>query len=510
MRITSEKFKRLYLLVLAFTSGMTIMAVEISASRLIAPYFGTSTFVWTNVIGVIMIALAIGYYLGGKLADARPELNILLKIILGACLILLIIPFIASPLVEWLNKNIIVFKSASLLIFGGSLIIVSLLFILPILLLGIVSPFIIKLLSNLDAQLGKDAGLVFSISTIGSIFGTFLPVLIFIPYLGTRKTIIAFSLVLLGVCLLGLIKRKWLAIFLILFMPIFFMKMPQIKTAQGVVTEGESVYQYFQVHDKNNFRYLSINEGMAVFSILNQDISNVLTDSYFDYYNLLPYLDGNGKEQKILILGLAGGTISTQLNHFFAQDYNVQIDGVEIDQKIIDLAKRYFDLNNPSLTVYNLDGRNFLDYYNKQYNAMVIDVYANQLYISFQLTTKEFFDLVKKHLVMDGVVTMNVNASSPDSELLKNITNTMNLVFKNVYLVPVPDSLNYMVLASDNDLDFTKMENLNKIEELKPIIDNAVNSAVKVSYDNNFGYLTDDKAPIEHLTDWMILDYLFK
>ena len=499
---------KIYLLTLSFTSGMTIMAVEIAASRLIAPFFGTSTFVWTNVIGVIMIALAIGYYYGGKLADKKPDLSALLKIILLACLVLLIIPFITEPLVAFLGKYIFVVRSASLIIFGGSLVTVSLLFIFPIFLLGIVSPFIIKLMANLDPQVGKDAGLVFSVSTIGSIFGTFLPVLIFIPYLGTRKTIIAFSLALVFICLLGLLKKSWPALFLILLLPIFFIPLPQIKTAQGAIAEGESVYQYFQVVDKENLRYLSINEGLGIFSILNKD--KTLTNSYFDYYNLLPYLDNNDKEQNILILGLAGGTISTQLNHFFSKDYNLRIDGVEIDKKIIELAKKYFSLDNPSLTIYNLDGRNFLDYYNKQYNAIVIDVYANQLYISFQLTTKEFFTLVKKHLAANGVVAMNVNAVSPDSALLKNITNTMNLVFKNVYLVPVPNSLNYMVIASDNDLDFTKIENFNKIEELKPIIDNTVKTVSKVSYDNNFGYLTDDKAPIEHLTDWMILDYLFK
>ena len=502
--------KKTYLLILAFVSGMTIMAVEISASRLIAPYFGTSTFVWTNVIGVIMVSLAIGYYLGGKIADKKPDLKLLLKIILIACLFLLFIPFITRPLVELINKNILALKSASLLIFGGSLITVSLLFILPIVLLGMVSPYIIKLLSLIDPQVGKDAGLVFSVSTLGSILGTFLPVLVFIPYLGTRKTIIAFCLFLIFICLIGLLKRNWLAVLLVLLMPIFWFKLPEIKQAQGALYENESVYQYFQVFDKDNLRYLSINEGMGIFSILNKDKDNVLTNSYFDYYNLLPYLDGNTKEQNILILGLAGGTISTQLNYFFSPNYDLHIAGVEIDQKIIDLAKKYFNLENPSLTVYNLDGRNFLDLTDQKYNAMVIDVYANQLYISFHLATKEFFDLIKSHLAENGVAAMNVNASSADSALLKNITNTMNLVFKNVYLIPIPNTWNYMVLASDNELDFTKLKDLNKIRELDNIVNQTVEINEKVFYDNKFGYLTDDKAPIEHLTDWMILDYLFK
>ncbi len=505
----NHKMQKVYLLILSFTSGLTIMAVEISASRLIAPYFGTSTFVWTNIIGVIMVALAIGYFIGGKLADSQPKLKLLLKIILVACFILLLIPFITKPLVEFISQFVLILQSATFLIFAGSLLTVSLLFIVPIILLGIVSPFIIKLLSLIDPQVGKDAGLVFSISTVGSILGTFLPVLVFIPYFGTRKTIIIFSLILIFIVLLGFVKNKWGLILFILISPVFALPLPKIKDAQGAVFEDESVYQYMQVVDENDYRVLKINEGYGIFSVLNKN--NILTNYYYDYYNLLPYLDGNAKQQDILILGLAGGTISTQLNHFFANDYDLHIDGVEIDKKLIDLANKYFNLQNNSLTVYNLDGRNFLDYTDKQYNGIIIDTYANQLYISFHLTTKEFFESVKKHLKARGVVAMNVNATSTDSPLLKNITNTMKLVFNNVYLVRSKnESWNFMVIASDHDLDFEWLQSINHDPALDLVITRTIKNNQKVDYDNNFGYLTDDKAPIEHLTDWMILDYFYK
>ncbi|OGY41862.1 MAG: hypothetical protein A2Y82_05400 [Candidatus Buchananbacteria bacterium RBG_13_36_9] len=510
MILEENKMKKIYLLVLAFTSGMTIMAVEISASRLIAPYFGTSTFVWTNIIGVIMVALALGYYLGGKLADTLADFKMLLKICLSASLILLIIPFLTGPLVDFITKNIIVFKSASFFIFGGSLITVSILFILPIILLGMVSPYIIKLLSLLDPQIGKDAGLVFSVSTIGSILGTFLPTLLFIPYLGTRKTIIIFTILLIIVVLAGFFKKKWIIIPFLLILSFLWIKLPPIKDAEGIVYEDESIYQYFQIIDQDNYRYLKINEGLGVFSILNLG-NSLLTDSYYDFYNLLPYLDGNNKKQDILILGLAGGTISTQLHNFFARDYNLQLIGVEIDKKMIDAAKKFFSLENNSLSVYNLDGRNFLDLTDNQYDSIIIDVYSNQLYISFHLTTKEFFQTVKKHLKNMGVVAMNVNAASPNSSLLKNITNTMLLEFNNVYLIPIAqDSWNYMALASDNELDFNKLSEFKEIPELANIIDRAKTNNLKISYDNNFCYLTDDRAPIEYLTDWMVIDYLFK
>ncbi|MDD5341122.1 MAG: fused MFS/spermidine synthase [Patescibacteria group bacterium] len=499
-----------YLYILSFFCGMTIMAVEISASRLLAPYFGTSTFVWTNIIGVIMVALAIGYFVGGKLSDRRPDLNVLLKIILVSCIFLMTIPFITRPLVEFITGSISIWQSATSLIFIGSLLTVVILFIFPIILLGIVSPFIIKLLSLKNGNVGNDAGLVFSISTVGSIAGTFLPVLVFIPYLGTRKTILIFSLSLLVIAIIGLFPKKISLIFLLLFIPVIVLKMPAIKSANAVA-EGESVYQYYQVADQNNFRYLKINEGMGVFSVLNKSSDSVLTDSYFDYYNILPYIDGQSKKQDVLILGLAGGTVSTQLNHFFANDFDLHIDGVEIDKKLIETAKKYFNLENPSLTIYNLDGRNFLDYYQNKYNAVVIDVYSNQLYISFHLTTKEFFDLVKNHLKPQGIVAMNVNATGKDSALLKNITNTMLLSFKNVYTVWTSNySWNYLVIASDSDLDFKDLKNIKVDPQLRSIIDNTRQNVERVEYDNKFGFLTDDKAPIENLTDWMIIDYVYK
>ncbi len=509
--MTSQKYYRKYLFFLAFISGMAIMAVEITASRLLAPYFGTSTFVWTNVIGVIMVALAIGYYVGGKLADQKPNLPILLKIILSACLLLFIIPFVARPLVEFITGNVSLWGSATNLIFLGSLFTVIILFIIPIILLGIVSPFIIKLISVKSENIGNDAGLVFSISTIGSIVGTFVPVLIFIPYFGTRKTIIFFALLLFCTALSGLLKRKWLIAFYLCLFFLLIPSLPAIKAVDGAIYEDESVYQYFQVVDADNMRYLKINEGLGTFSILNQEPGQIMTGSYFDYYNILPYIDGNDKNQDIAILGLAGGTTSTQLNYFFGKDYDLKIDGVEIDKKIIEVAKKYFGLDNPSLTVHNLDGRNFIDYTKKNYNAVVIDVYSNQLYISFHLTTKEFFESVKSHLKQKGVVAMNVNATGDDSALLRNITNTMLLVFKNVYFIRTAEnSWNYIVVGSDNDIDFSVLKNIKTNSELQPILDKVADSAQKVNYDNKFGFLTDDKAPIEHLTDWMIIDYVYK
>lgn len=506
--LKNVKLKKLYLLSLAFVSGLTIMAVEISASRLIAPYYGTSTFIWTNIIGVIMIALAAGYYFGGKLADKLPDLKLLLRLILAACIFLLLTPFLISYSADLVAKILFVLNSASLIIFFGSLILVSILLFVPIFLLGIVSPFIIKLLSVIDANIGRDAGLVFSISTIGSIIGTFLPVLVFIPLIGTRKTIIVFTGLLIFVALIGLVGKKWSGFGLIILLLVF-VKLPLYKQAQGAIFEDESVYQYFQVYDRDNLRYLLINEGFAAYSEISMDPNTVLTDSYFDYLNLLPYLDGNGKQQDILAIGLAGGTSSSQLHHFFSQDYDLNIDGVEIDKKLIEAGKKYFNLENESLTVHNIDGRLFLNSTDKIYNAVIIDAFSNQQYIPFHLSSLEFFQLLKEHLAKNGVVAMNVNAATSDSGLLKAITNTMNLVYEHVYILPV-NRFNFLVMASNQPLNFDNLSNLNIKQELAPLVAVVIEDTQEVFYDNKFPILTDDKAPIEYLTDKMILEFIYK
>ncbi len=486
------------------------MAVELSAARLIAPYFGTSTFVWTNIIGVIMFALAIGYYLGGKIADKNPRLKFILEAILLACFILIIIPFVTKPLVFLIVNQIITFKASTVLIFVGSLLTVSVLFIIPILILGMVSPYIIKLLSLIDPNIGKDAGLVFSISTIGSIIGTFLPILVFIPFFGTRKTIIIFSLILMFIALIGLIKVKWKLLLFILVIPFLTLNFSTIKQASSHVYETESAYQYIEVQDNDNQRILLLNEGYGISSIYNLDPDNVLTDYYYDYYNLLPYISGNTQKQDILILGLAGGIISTQLDHFFAQDYDLHIDGVEIDQKVIETAQKYFDLDNESLTVHNLDARNYLQFNDKKYDSIIIDAYSVQHYIPFHLTTIEFFKKVEDSLKENGVVAMNINATSKNAKLIRSISNTMLKTFNHVYFIQEKNNdWNFMVIASNNEIDWQTLNN-NKYSELDHLVTQSLENVEKIEYYPQYSYLTDDKAPVEFMTEKMIIDYVFK
>jgi len=487
-----------YIYVLAFTAGMCIMAVELCASRLMAPYFGTSTFVWTNIIGVIMIALAIGYIIGGRLADSHPDLKVLNSLICLGCLWLLLIPWLTPFLIKQLFFFFSSVNSAAFFIFGGSLIAIILLFVLPIILLGATSPFLIKILSINNKNIGNVAGLIFGVSTIGSIVGTFVPVLIFIPIFGTSRTIIFFATILFVLSVIGFFSKKHYLLILILILP-WLINLPEIKSSEGKIIDTESEYQYIQVDDIGEYRYLRFNDGMGIQSMYKK--GEKLTGHYYDFFSLLPAIN---QAQEALIVGLAGGTIANQLINYYPQ---IKVDGVEIDPKVIEIAQEYFALN-PQVNIFNQDGRIYLTQSDKKYDLIVIDAYSQQMYIPFHLATKEFFKLVSQHLNENGVVAMNVNAASPDSKLLRSITNALNLVFKNVAIIPdQSNSYNYLVLASDTEIIFP----------VQPISEDLANMSTyaqaniqKVNFDSQYDILTDDRSPIEFYTDWMILDYLFK
>jgi spermidine synthase len=504
------KNKNNFLLAIAFISGLSIMAMEISASRLLAPYFGTSIFVWTNIIGVVLVALSLGYYFGGKLADKKPQIGLLLRLIFGAGVLFLIIPLVIKPLSATVNLEVLSSQSSSAAIFLSSLIIAAVLFALPLFLLGMVSPFIIKLyLLGESDKIGEFAGRVSAISTIGSILGTFLPTLYFIPVLGTRITINIFALILILLGSLGF-KRKKLNFLVLLVLPgiVYASGNTKINNYSNILFEDESAYQYISVReDLSGTRYLSVNEASGFQSVYNQ--KKVLTGYYYDYYNVLPYLINSTAPKKVLIIGLCGGTIANQLNYFFKE--NVEVDGVEIDSKVIDVAKEYFNLDPKTTKIYNSDGRMFLQNNTKKYDLIIVDAYSQELYIPWTLTTREFWGLVNDSLKSEGVMAININAVSPETRLLKSISNTVASVFPEVYLTKTNDNgINYVLTAANKSLDFNSLPSLVKSNLLKPIASDYQDVTKKVIFTKDSEILTDDKAPVEFMTDRMVLEYLKK
>jgi spermidine synthase len=488
----------LYLLV--FTGGMTIMATEMSASRLLAPFFGNSLFIWANLIGLILVYLTVGYFLGGRLADRRPEPGLLYHIALAAAVMIAVLPFIARPVMGLAIEGIAQVSAGAFL---GSFAVTILLFALPVTMLGMISPFAIRLRVTGVETAGNIAGGMYALSTIGSIIGTFLPVLLLIPWLGTRNTMLLFAAALAAAAVLGLATGGGSRLYgsaPLLIAAALLVPQGAIKPDPLTIFETESPYHYIQVVERDGTRYLKLNEGWAVHSVYDPD--EMLTGAYWDYFLLAPWFGSGQPPRRVLNIGSAGGTIASELIHYYP---GVSVDGVEIDPDVVRAGRDFFAMDDPRLTVHVADGRPFLRTSDDSYDLIAVDAYR-QPYIPFYLTTQEFFREVADHLDEDGTVMINVGKVPGDDALAGAIAATMRSVFPVVYSFP-GGIYNQMVVATRSP---SRPEDLGSRTGTMPtdVAGLASRALAEMDVVEPGGViLTDDRAPVEWLTDQMIIHY---
>jgi SAM-dependent methyltransferase len=305
---------------LVLVAGTGSMATEICASRLLAPFYGSSTVVWANVIGLVLAALAAGYWLGGKLADRRPTERALGTVVLAAALATAAVPFVARPFLDLSVRGLDRLDAGSVI---GSFFASLVLFAPPVLALGAVAPYAIRLAVVDLETAGAVAGRIFALSTAGSLLGTFLPALVTIPLVGTQRTLLgAAALLALGSAFL--LGRPALvaafAVALLLALP-----PGAVKAGSGLLYEAESPYQYVRVVQAGPARELYLNEGVAVHSIWRPD--TVLTGGEWDMFLAVPPLLGRPL-RRVAILGNAGGTTARALGVFYPR---ARVDGIELD-----------------------------------------------------------------------------------------------------------------------------------------------------------------------------------
>src|SRR5262245_10645613 len=336
---------------LVFGAGVGALATEITASRLLAPYFGSSTIVWANLIGIVLAALALGYWLGGRLADRRPEPRLLGTIVLAAGIFVAVIPFAAKPFLDFTVEGLDTASAGAVI---GSFLAVLLLCAPPVVLLGMVSPFAIRLAVSSIATAGAVAGRLYALSTAGSLLGTFLPALVLIPAIGTQRTFLVIA-VLLAASSCFLLGTRYLLAPAVL-AALLLVPPGAIKGEEGLIHEETSYYQYIGVVERpDGRRLLHLNEGVAVHSLWRPD--SVLTGGVWDAFLALPPLLGRPLE-RVAILGNAGGTTARALGVYYP---NAEIDGVELDPAVTKAGRRYLGLgDNPRLHVHTADARPFL------------------------------------------------------------------------------------------------------------------------------------------------------
>jgi spermidine synthase len=501
---------RRLLLPLVFVSGMASLGVEFGASRLLAPYFGTSLYVWGVLIGLILVYLSAGYVIGGRLADRFPRDDLLYQITAWAGLWIGVIPLVSYPILLASQQG---FRSVSVGLVAGTLLAVMLLFAVPVTLLGCVSPFAIRLLLKDVATGGNTAGRVYALSTVGSILGTFLPVFWFIPTYGTRPTIEAFGLALVSISALALWpKRRLYATFVLavvlawIFLP-GGIKPPEVGT---LLYEKESAYNYIQVVQVATTTELILNEGQAVHSVYDSQTN--LTHGYWDYLLLTdafrPAQSTQATPRSAAFLGLAAGTGARQYRLAFGDQ--VDITGVEIDPEILAVGHRYFHLGDAHANEVVADARYWLDTQAGHYDVVVLDAYR-QPYIPFHLTTKEFFQQVKAHLNPGGSIAVNVGRTTTDYRLVDALASTMAAVFPTVLLLDDPNYTNTVVYGSTETVTVADVtHNLQLMSS--PLAVDAARSALQEGRLRLSPYhgqvYTDDLAPIEQLIDQIIFSYL--
>lgn len=489
-----------FLYITEFFAGMSVMGIELGASRLLAPYFSSSQIVWTVIIGAIMIAMALGNVWGGRMADKNPDPGKLYGRLLLAAVWTACIPLFGKYIIGLVSIVVGLIVKQNFLVWA-SLVSCLVLFVFPLMLLGTVTPSLAKYtMSDLNNN-GEIVGRLGALNTIGSIIGTFLPTFVTIPLVGTAATfwIFASILLILSLCyfisIRKNIKKCVVSGVIVLAMSLCTVEYSFAFWEKDLVYEGESIYNYLQVKEDANSVILSTNVMVGVQSVMMKE--DGLTGMYYDYALAAPYMAGiaDQEESDILILGLGTGTFATMCTNYFP---NAQIEGVEIDKDIVDLAREYFRLPD-SVNVSVYDGRAYLNT-DKKYDVIMVDAYQD-ITIPFQMSTVEMFTQVKDCLKEDGVMVVNMNMrSNKEGAINDYLCDTIVSVFEEVYTVPVKYGTNMELFAAKNSnflTNFQKSTELIQDAELKSHME-SIQIELKKEEPGNL-ILTDDKAPVEVL-----------
>ena len=505
--------KLLYLTV--FLSGMSALAAEFGASRLLQMRFSSITLVWAVIIGLILIYFAIGYALGGRLADRSPDPKTFFSVISWGGLTLSIVPLVAQPMLRYAS---LASDALNFGVMAAAFLSTLVLFSVPVTLLAMTSPFALRLLLDDPKKAGNVSGNVSAFSTFGSVLGAFLPTLLLFDLIGAARSILIFGLLMLGLGAFGLFRTgatRRAALFgltLLFFAGMFFFGDFHGKDTPGQVYETESAYNYIEVLEIGESRYLRLNDGQGVHSEYHP------TQLFYGgpweqflvgpFFNQAPYR--SEQVERIAIIGLAAGTSARQATAIFGP---VPIDGYEIDPKIVQVGRDYFEMTMPNLNVHITDGRWGLEHSPYQYSLIIVDAYRPP-YIPPNLTTREFFGIVHDHLTPNGVLTINIGRTAGDRRLINDLAATIGEHFPSIYVMDIPYTFNSILYATKAE---TSLENLFANYSLLQsdsashpllVIATAVTLSNLRETPSGGRVYTDDLAPVESITNDMIIRFI--
>ncbi len=490
--------KRYLLEIVVFICGAAVMIYELVGSRILAPYVGTSIFVWSSLIGVIMGSLALGYWLGGRIADKQPLPSKLGVIILSSAIVIMITAALKDIFMVWLIS------------LGGNIqtnsIVSSLaLFSVPSVLLGIVSPYAVKLRMTSLGSSGQTVGNLYAISTFGSIVGTFLAGFVLIPAFGNTKLFFGLAALLIITSLIVFSGRKYLIKIAMLFIAVgLTVAGPSLISATSYIdidTQYNRVWIYDTVDQNNTKQPIKVmqtnNESSSAMFLKSDE----LVFDYTKYYRLADHFFP-GLQSALML----GGAAYSYPKDFLAKHPSASIDVVEIDPKLTELAREYFKLPNDSrLTTFHEDGRTYLNRTEKKYDVFLGDAFRSLYSIPYQLTTIESAKKIYNVLNENGVAIMNVASAITGTrgEFLRAEYRTFAEVFPQVYVLAVrdpdmpdvPQNLILLALKTKIQPSWTSDQ---------PELNSYLSHLYPTKIPADIPILTDDHAPVEYLINKII------
>jgi len=468
-------------LIIVLINGAIIMTLELTGSRLLAPYFGSSFYVWTGVIGVVLTFLSLGYWYGGKLADSYASYSFLSKMLVLATVILLVTMYFAPYILYWI-------AGSNVSQISGSFFATAYLFGPLSFMLGMVSPFVAKLILTDKSHSGELVGKVFAFGTAGSIVGTFITGYILFSFVGSTRIVFACVVCL---ALLSIISgvRPWIWAKLILLVVGFIMLVaytPPELLGRKIIYDSDTQYSKVTVYDttyENKPVRLLATDGFSAQSGI--DINT--KESPFTYMRAFEEVLEGRDVNKALLIG--GGTFTLDKT-FHKVVQNAHLDIVEIDPALKELAYKYFDFRDTNnTTIINSDGRTFLNHNNTQYDIVYIDAFSSRT-SPFHLTTTEAVGGVANALSEDGVAVVNIiSRNSKDTNLLQSEVATYKQHFKYVQAYGIQNRAanilqNNILIASNKPISLPDTEMFRN----------------KLDTETNVKPLTDELAPVELLT----------
>jgi spermidine synthase len=493
----------LRLLVVAFGSGSVVMAAELSTGRLVAPYYGTSSLVWSLVIGTVLASLAAGHVLGGRLARQGNTHRSLAAALFLSALFLILLPLVSRPVMV---GSLSLFQQGAFgtLLAGAAG--VSLLLALPLLGLGVVGPLLIHEAVHTVEETGAVAGRLYAVQTAGSLVGTYGAGLALIPWLGTARTLWLCAMVLL--LLTALASTSQLRVLCVPVLAALLLALgagPRaIHPGTGTLYETETPYNYVRVKQTGTRRTLVLNDGYAAQSIYDTR-GRLPLESVWGYYALAPAWTRGGSPRDVLLLGLGGGSSARLFDALYP---DAHVTGVELDAEVVEAGRRYMGLPEDTHVVIS-DARAFVRRTPKYYDLIVVDAFDFP-YVPFQLTTQEFHQELGRRLRPGGAVVVNVGRNGAEYDVVHAVAHTLGTVFPHVRGVDAGAGSNTLLIATRHPA--TKDAGVAHLDLPRDV--QRTLSTLRPPHPwripRGTPLLTDDHAPVEALTDRIVARHVIQ